>query len=273
MGLVINGRVVDVPGVSSVTSFKDDKKMVLRAGEDMRIRRTSWVRSIVLHTTKGIPGGKLSHIPQKILPGLGPNTDAESRIARMWSTNKKPGGAHLICDFDASWGCLADLATDAAFHAKQVNDYSIGIEIFQGSDAEMYEEQLDSVVVMLDFLTWKFKIQRQYQRKYYGRAIPRLLAADAAASCVGIFGHRDCSNNRGEGDPGDRIFEKLGAAGYEPVDFEIDEDRNLWRLRQQNMGIEPADGIAGPGTAEALLADGKRDGMWVQRPYHHGADQ
>jgi hypothetical protein len=109
----------------------------------------------------------------------------------------------LVVDHDGSAACLADLADEVSYHSGEVNEVSIGIEIYQGSDAELYEGQLESVVALVDYLTRRFHIQRQYQWPYHRRPAARI--ASGAQDVVGIFGHRDVTTNRGLGDPGDAI--------------------------------------------------------------------
>src|ERR1043165_69108 len=96
-GLIIGGKEVDVPGVA-IRNFKDDPKLALRVGRsdgpnDGRTR-TAPVTLVVLHTTKGIPGGTDKR-EQVILPGLGPDTKAEDRTATYWSTDPTQSGAHI----------------------------------------------------------------------------------------------------------------------------------------------------------------------------------
>jgi hypothetical protein len=188
-------------------------------------------------------------------------------VARYWSTSELASGAHLICDFDGSWVCVADLATECAYHATTVNDVSIGIEICQGRAAELCEGQLDSVVAMVDFVTAHFRIQRQIPRAYRG-PIRRL--EDGGADCVGVFGHRDQTDNRGPGDPGDAIMEKLAAAGYERFDFAANEDLAIWRERQRDLARRHGaplneDGVPGPATAARLELLGYPRGIWTAR--------
>jgi hypothetical protein len=225
------------------------------------------VRGIVLHTTKGIPGGS-DHRAQRILPGMGPEGDDDVRVARFWSTSPKQSGAHLIVDHDGSIVCTADLALERAFHAGPVNDVSIGIEIFQGREAEMYQGQLEAVVRLVDWLTRRFGIQRQMPHRYMGGPLTRLAAG--GRNVVGVYGHRDVTDNRGEGDPGDAIFELLAAAGYETWNFETKEDLEAWKERQMVLSTRGApltvDGIPGAGTRRAIEATGSPHGMWVSRP-------
>jgi hypothetical protein len=269
-GLIIDGAEVEVPGLA-VSNWNDNPRFRLRIGQpnganDGRKRKTRWVRQIILHTTKGIPGGK-DRRPQKVLPGVGPvGTQAEC-VARWWSVSELCSGAHMVCDFDGSWLCLADLAAECAYHATTVNDVSIGIEICQGRDAEMYEGQLDSVVAMVDFLTARFGIQRQIPHAYTG-PIPRL--EEGGANCVGVFGHRDQTDNRGPGDPGDAIMERLAAAGYERLDFRAGADLEVWAARQQALSLRQGaplsvDGVAGPATVARLAQSGRTHGLWVSR--------
>jgi N-acetyl-anhydromuramyl-L-alanine amidase AmpD len=268
-GVVIGDAEVVVPGLV-VSNWNDDPKLRLRvgqgAGSDGRARKTSWVRSIVLHTTKGIPGGK-DRRPQQIRPGMGPPGPAAEAVARYWASSELASGAHLVCDFDGSWICLADLATEAAYHATSMNDVSIGIEICQGAAAELYEGQLDSVVVMVDFLTARFGIQRQIPHAYVG-PVPRLEAG--GADCVGVFGHRDQTGNRGAGDPGDHVMARLADAGYERFDFTTGEDLRIWRDRQQALARKQGaaitvDGVPGPRTTARLREYGYPRGLWSGR--------
>jgi hypothetical protein len=213
----------------------------------------------VLHTTRGIPVG--DDVNQFLKLGLGPNHKRDEKIPLMWSFDDRNAGAHLICDSDASWVNTCDLQNTAAYHAGDVNDYTIGIEIYQEPDTTMYEDQLLSVVTMVDVLTRIFSIQRQFHGPYEGQPIQRGL--DGGKDMVGIYGHRDCSNNRGFGDPGDHIFKMLGAAGYEQFDFGAGQDLEVWKDRQQELGLTP-DGIPGPDTCAALLEAGYDYGLWVQ---------
>ena len=52
MALVIAGAQVEIPGLD-VRSFRDNAKLKLDS-RDYRKRPETWVRAIILHTTKGI---------------------------------------------------------------------------------------------------------------------------------------------------------------------------------------------------------------------------
>lgn len=262
-GVIIKGKEEQVPGLT-IANWNDNPVLRLNSG-DCRPRTTGWVRGIVLHTTKGEPS-LLTDPPQVIMPGLGPNTGACTATTKFWAADSKHAGAHFIVDFDGSMACCADLVDEAAFHASLVNDVTIGVEIFQGHNRELYDGQLDAVVLLVDWLTKRFGIQRQVQDQYHNCAIPRL--AQGAKDVVGVYGHRDCSDNRGTGDPGDAIFNKLFAAGYEKVNFAKDEDKALWLPRQQQLGIVNPDGVPGPRTTAVIKTwDATRTcGLWIRRP-------
>lgn len=259
-GVFIRKQSIEVPGLV-VLNPSDDIDYAL-ADEDYRIRPETWVRGIVIHTTKGIPGGR-DRRPQDIRDGIGPNTKKDERMAKMWSLDERHAGAHLVVDHDTSWVNTCDLQEHAAFHAGNVNNVTIGIEMYQGSDAELYLAQLLSVVHMVDFLTRTFSIQRQIHWPYKRHAIKRGLRR--GIDMVGIYGHRDCSNNRGRGDPGDAIFEMLSDHGYEAFDFEENEDKEVWAKRQRDLGLLE-DGVPGPRTSAALLAEGYAHGLRIARP-------
>jgi len=268
MGFVIGGNNEGAPGLTCV-SWRDDARIPrLSTGADGRPRSTRWVRGIVLHTTKGIPGGR-DRRAQKILPGRGPDRGSDVKVARFWSTEPKQSGAHLVVDHDGSIVCTADLALECAFHAGPVNDVTVGIEIYQGGEAEMYAEQLDTVVRLVDWLTARFGIQRQIPDAYRGGPITRLAAG--GRNVVGVYGHRDVTENRGAGDPGDAIFGLLAAAGYETRDLEVSGDRAVWKDRQRMLVEETGaaldiDGIPGPATCRAIEQIGRSRGMWIPRP-------
>lgn len=264
MGFVVNGKLETVPGLQCTSYLENSALPRLRtnAPADGRGRTTLWVRGIVLHTTKGIPGGK-DQRPQVILTSPAPAGTHDERIARFWSTQPKQSGAPLVIDFDNSMVCLADLLLDAAYHAGAVNDVSIGIEIYQGSQAEMYHSQLERVVQLIDWLTRRFGIQRQIPDRYRG-PLTRLEAG--GRDLVGVYGHRDVTPTRGAGDPGDTIFQMLADAGYERFGFDNGADRAVWRARQSRFRELHVDGIPGPATVKALSQAGYKHGMWIARP-------
>ena len=271
-GLIIAGQRVQTPGLD-VTNWLDLPVLRLRHLEDfVRRRAREWVRVIVLHTTKGLPA-RLGDEPQRILPGLGPSLGAGERCARYWSRDGRQAGAHLVVDQDGQVFQTADLLTEATYHCPGWNQPGIGVEIYQGAGGELYEGQLDATVRLCDAITRQearddegreICIQRVIPHQYTG-PIPRFVN-HAADDVVGVIGHRDASNRRGPGDPGSAVMYRLGAAGYEPVNFGLGEDRELWRRRQREHGIGPGDGIPGPKTRAALKAKGFPHGLWVPRP-------
>ena len=133
--------------------------------------------------------------------------------------------------------------------------------------AKSIRTQPNSAVTLslLDRLTALLGIQRQYHSPYLGEAHPVARLAAGGADCVGIFGHRDQTTERGRGDPGDAVMAAGAEASYLGLNFDTGADREFWRPIQRDLGIE-ADGIPGPQTVAALVAAGHRCGMWVPRP-------
>lgn len=262
MALIIAGQAEDVPGLHTV-SWRDHPELRLRRGEDFRARSALWIRSIILHTTKGLPA-RAGDPPQQILTGMRAPVDAGKRCVLYWSQDGRNAGAHLVVDHDGSVACCCDLQIEAAYHATVVNDRSIGIEIYQGQAGELYVAQLQAVVDLCDWLTRRFAIQRQTPHRYAGGPLARL--ERGGQDCVGVFGHRDVTSNRGPGDPGSTIFEMLAQAGYERFDYGASEDLNTWRSRQALIGADPVDGVPGPATQRMLRSTGRLAGMWVPRP-------
>ena len=269
-GIVLAGQAVALPGFD-VTNFLDDRKLKLAPG-DVRMRsphERAFVHLIVMHSTGGIPGGT-DQRPQTIMPGFGPSTNGGERFVGSWSSDpSRPGGAHLIVDFDGKIYCCADLVTQAAYHAQLANGCSIGIEVVQGGEyAQMYAEQISVAAKLAVALcaVMPTPIQRQIPTAYSGHPIQRFVASQQTGAplsdVVGIVGHRDLTANRGFGDPGDAIMDALEAAGCERLDFANYADISTWKNRQEQLGMAAPDGIPGPMTVAALRQSGYRDGLW-----------
>jgi len=245
--IMINGRLEDIPSIET-TVYSSENKLKLVPGHSMRDRRTRWIRSIVLHNTK--------NIPTVVLPGTGPSTDLGTRIAKFWSTNSDPAGAHLSVDWDGKVFCHADLVKDAAYHASAMNEVSIGIEIYQDSKGQVYEQQLWYVYTLVDWLCCRFGIQRQIPLDT-GK-LNRL--SKGGQNAVGVFGH--CHNNAAKSnDPGTDIFALLAVNGYHKYTFSSERDLMQWRAMQSKLNVQ-CDGIPGPATVDALRDRGFAHGLY-----------
>lgn len=277
MPLIVQGNPVfveDTKGQRILSaSYLEDPRFKL-GKNSFRLRRTNWVRGICLHTRMGIW--------PITLKDESPNRRWDEMVAERWENSGRMAGAHLAVDSDGSFVCMSDLATTATYHAGQVNEYSIGIEMYQDTEGAVHKATLMSTVALVDAITRIFGIQRQvcserqlslrFASPVRGRTKTANLAYHPGGregrDFVGIYGHRNCTRNRGLGDPGDLIFQFLKLAGYEEFDADADEDRHVWQSRQAQLGLpeDCLDGIAGPMTCEALLDQGKPYGLWVPRP-------
>jgi hypothetical protein len=197
--IVIDGSRTDIPGL--VTRCWDDDPALRATAHGGGPRGAPWVRSVVLHTTRGVPGGRDAR-PQVLHAGAGAPGGAAAN-AHYWHGLKADAyaGAHLVVDADGSVLCTADLVREQTWHATSVNGVSVGVELVQGADAGLYTVQLDAAVRLCDFLAARLGIQRQYHAPYRGSAHPVPRLAAGGADCVGFFGHRDQTSNRGPGDP------------------------------------------------------------------------
>lgn len=268
MGVVIGSVTEEVPGLA-IRSFLDPDG--LRLEEEDREPRSAdaWIHAIVLHTTKGIPGGS-DQRKQRILDGSGPHGNHIAMVAQAWAEDHICASAHFLVDQDGTIACVADLLSETTYHAGQraVNHHSIGIEMYQGEEAELYAIQLERTVRLVDFLTRRFGIQRQFHAPYRNQAVQRI--KEGGSSVVGVYGHREASDDRGSGDPGDAIFSALLSAGYERFDFDKEEDLAVWKKRQQDLNQQlglslTVDGVPGQETVSALLRAGYPFGLWTPR--------
>jgi hypothetical protein len=243
MGLVVDGRVEHVPGLT-IHSWRDEPLLRL-AAPGRRPRGTRWVRSIAFHAT---------HVDRPtVRPGSGPPGAWVAPPAQ----ERRPGFAscHAAIRGDGTIAWFADAVDEITYHAPTLDEVSIGIEIAQHEPGEVWDAQLDAAVRLTDFLTARLGIQRQF---HVGRAdTPRLAAG--GRDCVGIFGGPAA------------LFERLARAGYERWDFGDGADLAAWRQRQSDLNDRriariAVDGIPGPSTARALRRAGSPAGMWIPRP-------
>lgn len=273
-GMVVGGVVEAIPGLD-VENWHDDPahRLGIGRGLDGTTRRVEDPQLVVVHSTKGIPGGR-NQKPQAFRPGAGPRGTAAERTIRYWTLSPTQAGAHIMIDFDGQVICTADLRDECTYHAGGVNDRSIGIEVVQGEDAThgyFYEIQAKRTVQVLDWLTRRFRIQRQFPRGFTtGGWVPRL-RVDGGKTCRGVCQHRDQTPDRGAGDCGEWLVNELLAAGYEGTNWKRDEDLTAWKTRQAELNAHGAglvvDGEPGRKTADALeRLLGKKHGLWVARP-------
>lgn len=255
-GLFVNGKEIQVSGLKIINL--NDAPWCLLSAKDSRPRPTPWVRQVIIHTTKG-------DWPQSILQGGGKGGRAKF-AAEMWRDDPTYSGTHIVIDNDGTVACLCDLATTESYHAMVSNAWSIGIEMYQESGGGVYSAVYDAAVKLVPALCKIFGIQFQIPKQPYKNE-PLRRMADGGEQCVGVFGHRDNTDRRGHGDPGDEIFMRLAAAGAERFDHNADEDLDVWKKRQADLNAGGAgltiDGVPGPATVTALKAIGHPDGIWA----------
>lgn len=265
-GLLIAGTLAPVPGLEVIppASAGGPAWAALSAG-DYRARPTTWVRQIIVHTTKGM-------WPQTVRAGAGPRGSAQV-VADFWRGDPVHSAAQLVVDQDGSVVCLCDLAESQAYHAEGSNPWSIGIEMYQLADGSIYQATLDAAAVLICALTEDgrhFDVPCQIPRgPYANQPTPRMERGTGPArrnigapTMTGVFGHRDNTSERGRGDPGDAIFALLETAhGFERLDFDALEDvtRAVERQEALNRRGEQlvVDGVIGP----ASLAAARRHGF------------
>jgi len=174
--------------------------------------------------------------------------------------------ANFSEDNDGTVACLCDLATTESYHATVSNPWSIGIEMYQETGNGIHEAVLDSAVKLVPALCRIFGIQFQIPRAAYKNQPLRRMTT-GGEHCVGVFGHRDNTDRRGHGDPGDEIFKRLAAAGAEQFDHDAEEDLAAWKSRQNELVAAGAnlevDGVPGPATRDALKCPQRPDGIWA----------
>jgi hypothetical protein len=263
MSIVLNGEKIATPGLETF-SWLDDHNVPKTTDVNPR---TQWLRAIVMHTVHGKTG--------KLLPGLSkPNTRAESYAKYQASTSRDVSWDYTI-DTDGTIVASNDPVKFYTWQATSVNPFTLGIELVQEDNGDLYEGQIAVAVQFLDCLTRELAdrghpIQRQVPMSVNGTpvkgVISRIANAEMAKQVVGVYGHRNQTSNRGAGDPGDFIFDALLRAGYKGFNLETKDDVTFWKDIQTRLGVSPADGIPGRDTQKALLAAGYKHGLMVNRP-------
>ena len=134
-GLLIDGEIVPVAGLNVLPPFSAGGPTWCQLDPgDYRPRPTSWIRQVILHTTKG-------QWPQLIRPGAGAPGKAQI-VADFWRGDPTHSAAHLVVDLDGSVACLCDLALVETYHAEGSNPWSIGIEMYQLNDGSLHDLEM-----------------------------------------------------------------------------------------------------------------------------------
>lgn len=244
-GLLIAGQLHDVAGLTIVppAGQHGGPSWCLLGPDDYTARRYP-VSIVVIHTTGGHPS-------QPVIPGAGPGGHAR-QILEMWSGGDKGGGerahsaAHIVVDYNGTVYCAADLTWCAAYHAQSINHRSVGIEMCTRPDGGIYAATLDATAALVAALTWSgepacglLPVPAMMPRGPYRNAPLRRLEVggvqtDGAGLC-GVIGHRDQTAQRGVGDPGDAIWQRVAALGFEGVDYDASEDIEIGKRRQRAL--------------------------------------
>ena len=260
MSLVFGGIAHEVEGLRSV-SYIDNPTLAPRITDsDKRARR---IRSVIVHTTSGTCRAG------KDKPGRMATDDRAGVLARYQTRTARRVSWDYTVGRDGVVIAQNDPLERYSWHATAWNPISVGIELVQDADGSLYEEQLDALVLLVDELTRRLKIQRQIAWRGDSPILELLARADEhgakGVDMVGVYAHVHNTKSRGAGDPGPAPFRALHAAGYEGFDVAAGADLATWRERQRALGIA-ADGIALDQTCAALERAGRPCGLWVPRP-------
>jgi hypothetical protein len=258
--IVVNGQGIETPDFFSRCWLEPGKRRLRLGSSDCRPRQTRWVRLLMFHTTIGDE-------PQVVLPGAGKQGGAE-QLADFYASDPAHNGCHMCIDYDGSVACYADLLLDAAYHATSVNETSIGVEIKQTAKLEIYQAQIATAAKLAHWVCDTMGIQKQMHWPYLGDTYAVARLAAGGRDCTGVIGHRDQTNQRGQGDPGDAVLLAIQASGFESFNFQLQDDKAAWHARQGQIGKEigmtlDCDGIPGPATLSALRRAGYRNGIWM----------
>ena len=269
--IILDGKPHDVPGVVTI-SWLDDSKRVPRITRVSR--RTRATRSIVVHTTGGRRG--------KLLAGSKASDKAFAYARYQVMPTARLASWDYTVNTDGRVLAQNDPVGAFSWHAMQVNSVSIGIEMVQENNGDLYDATIDAAAKLITFLCEQLGLQKQTawepagDRPYAGH-IERLDPGRDGMDVIGVYGHRNVwirtkgklGAARGAGDPGDFVFERLVTEhrferfvmhGQDP------QDVRMWKARQMLVGGLEADGIPGAKTTARLKELGYKLGQWVDAP-------
>jgi hypothetical protein len=220
--LVVDGKLEVVKGLTG-TDYMSNPKVAFTKKRDFGLRKGGKVKNIAIHTRMGINPQKFEKCTK--------DRNWDFNGVRNASADDRVASWHISIDSDGSYACHMDLVRHKAYHCGQCNEVSVGIEMYQGADGTITFETLDACVKIVDTLCFLFKIEKKFpdggtileefaSGKKTGNAKrdrAYLPNGKSATEFSGVFGHRNATRNRGKGDPGDEIFNRLEAAGYKRV--------------------------------------------------------
>ena len=131
-------------------------------------------------------------------------------------------------------------------------------------DGAIHEATPQTTAWLVALLTWSgvpggglLPIPAQMPRgPYRGQPLRRLELAGKQTDgrdVLGVIGHRDQTGRRGRGDPGDAIWTRLAALGFEGVDYDGLEDLEVGKRRQAALNAAARKTAAAAGIAYQLV--------------------
>ena len=260
MTITINNRDYTIPQLNT-KSWKDGNSWLKYITD--KSPRIKPIRSIIVHTHEGLKSA--------LIQGVGAPSSTAQALARYQVNTDREVSWDYTVDSDGSVLAQNDPAIDYSWQAGSINPVSIGIELVQhnaNGTRSLYSEQIQKAVLLIDFLTAAFGIQRQipWDKQRDKPVLTQIPRIQNNKTFYGILGHVQLTKDRGPGDPGEHIFYALRDAGYELFNISLDEDLETWKRRQAVLGIQNPDGIPGPETVRKLKAGGMKNGLWVSRP-------
>lgn len=212
--MIVNGVRVPCPGVREIVTWLDDPRRAPRVTDGRT--RTHPPVAVVLHTTRGREGA--------LVDGPAPASTQAETLALYQSRTAREVSWHLTVDTDGTVLQQADLVSWSCWHAGHANGWTIGVELVQRADGAVYVSQLDTAVSLVQAICDVTAIPRRVPVDRKGAPLRVSVAAWRSPGASrpglgerwpGVIGHRNLTDDRGPGDPGDAVFRALLAAGFE----------------------------------------------------------
>lgn len=267
--LHIKSKRLTIPNLQ-VQSYLDSNKPFNQCHH--KTRRQNGLNLICLHHNRGM-------IPGMILPGTN-NIDSTAISLAKYQARKDTRKA----SWDFTIGTNNDIYQSNlpedfyTWNCNQMNRYSIGIELVQQHNKpwELYQNTIDSAVLLIDVLTYVYGIQRQILSFDSDKQVfmdHKLEVTETRSSSLyGLLPHKSINEKKGPGDCSNHLLHQLKDNGYEIFNAEKGEELEVWKDRQKGMGVG-IDGLPGMKTREAIKRFRKnKSGLWIRRPIDHYLD-
>lgn len=212
MSIVLDGEKIETPGLETFC-FLDTEHKVPRATDGKPRRQPP--SCIVIHTVSGKTGDLIKEAP---------SSERAEAFARYQASTPRDVSWHFTVDVDGTIIQSCDAYAWWCWHAGHVNPWSIGIELVQESNGDLYAPQMATLEKLVTLLCDRIRIPKSVPVDAAGSPMLHVVkswrsfaAGGQEERFAGVLGHCNVTLAKPVGDPGVFPFVELLKAGYQGV--------------------------------------------------------